>query len=439
MALWPFKKKSVSTVPSGHNGWGWGGIVREPFTTAWQQNKELLPTNVRQFFAIYSCTTLISADISKLQVEVKRRDSNKVWETVENKYSKLLDRPNRYQNGIQFIQWWITSKLTTGNTYVLKQRSASGIEALYILDPEKVLPLIADDGSVYYQLSLDTLTNVKETTVVVPASEIIHDRYQPQFHPLIGISPIYAAALAGALGKKIQEDSHKFFANGASPGGILSAPGAISKDTAETLKAEWQTNYSGENAGRVAVVGDGLRFEPMRAKSVDSQLVEQLKLSADIVASCFHVPPFKIGMGTPPTKPQDGNLIYYSDCLQVLIEELEACLDHGLELSAGMRTELDTDDLLRMDAATIIDTLAKGVGGSIYAPNEARRKAGLKPLEGGDSIYMQQQNYSLEALAKRDSMTDPFNLAKPEPITEPEPIDPLASISADELEELLND
>jgi|SRR5690554_1212040 len=438
MALWPFKKKSVSTLPSGHS-WGWGGIVREPFTGAWQQNKELLPSNVRQFFAIYSCTTLISADISKLQVEVKRRDSNKVWETVENKYSNLLDRPNRYQNGIQFIQWWITSKLTTGNTYVLKQRSASGIEALYILDPEKVLPLIADDGSVYYQLSLDTLTNVKETTVVVPASEIIHDRYQPQFHPLIGISPIYAAALAGALGKKIQEDSHKFFANGASPGGILSAPGAISKDTAETLKAEWQTNYSGENAGRVAVVGDGLRFEPMRAKSVDSQLVEQLKLSSDIVASCFHVPPFKIGMGTPPTKPQDGNLIYYSDCLQVLIEELEACLDHGLELSAGMRTELDTDDLLRMDAATIIDTLAKGVGGSIYAPNEARRKAGLKPLEGGDSIYMQQQNYSLEALAKRDSLSDPFNLAKPEPITEPEPIDPLESISADELEGLLND
>ena len=417
MSLWSRafrrKDKALSSVPV--TGSSWGSLVREPFTTAWQQNKELLPANVRQFFAIYSCTTLISADISKLQVDVKHRDSNKVWETVENKYSKLLDRPNRYQNGIQFIQWWITSKLTTGNTYVLKQRSGSGIEALYILDPEKVLPLIADDGSVYYQLSLDKLTNVKETTIVVPASEIIHDRYQPQFHPLIGISPIYAAALAGALGKKIQEDSHKFFANGASPGGILSAPGAISKATAETLNKEWQTNYSGENAGRVAVVGDGLRFEPMRAKSVDSQLVEQLKISADIVASCFHVPPFKIGMGTPPTKPQDGNLIYYSDCLQVLIEELEACLDHGLELSAGMRTELDTDDLLRMDAATIIDTLAKGVGGSIYAPNEARRKAGLKPLEGGDSIYMQQQNYSLEALSKRDAQENPFGTASLEP------------------------
>ena len=72
-----------------------------------------------------------------------------------------------------------------------------------------------------------------------------------------------------------------------------------------------------------------LKFEAMRAKSVDSQLVEQLKLSADVVASCFHVPPYKIGMGTAPSKPQEANLTYYSDCLQVLIEEFEACLDDG--------------------------------------------------------------------------------------------------------------
>lgn len=410
--MWPFRKKSLNSVLNQ----GWWPWIREPFTGAWQQNKEIRLSDVRDFFAIYSCTTLIAADISKLAAQVKRRDSDRVWQIVENDTHRLLSRPNRYQNGLQFRQWWITSKLINGNAYILKQRGPSKIEALYVLDPQKVLPLVADDGSVYYQLSLDNLAGVHETQVVVPASEIIHDRYQPQFHPLVGISPVYSAALAGALGKKIQEDSRTFFENGASLSGVLSAPGAISKETAKSLSDQWNTNFTGAKAGRVAVVGDGLKFEPMRAKGVDSQIVEQLKLSAEVVASCFHVPPFKIGMGQAPTKPQEGNLIYYSDCLQVLIEEMEACLDDGLELPANTMIELDTDDLLRMDSATIYDTLAKGVGGSISTPNEARAKVGLKPLEGGDSIYMQQQNFSLEALARRDAQEDPFNKsAQPEP------------------------
>jgi phage portal protein BeeE len=31
--------------------------------------------------------------------------------------------------------------------------------------------------------------------VIVPAREIIHDRFNCLFHPLVGISPLYAAAL----------------------------------------------------------------------------------------------------------------------------------------------------------------------------------------------------------------------------------------------------
>lgn len=411
MRLWPFgKEKNLNTVPAGSAGMGgWFGVIREPFTTAWQQNKELAPDQVRSFFAIYSCMTLISADISKMAAEVKRRNSDGVWHVVENATTKLLDKPNRYQNSVQFRQWWATSKLSAGNTYALKERTLAGaVKALYILDPSKVMPLIASDGSVYYQLNTDELAGIKEGQLVVPASEIIHDRYQPQFHPLVGISPIYAAALAGALGRRIQSDSHEFFSNGASPGGLLSAPGAISDETASRLKAHWDANYSGKNAGKVAVVGDGLKFEPMKSKSVDSQLVEQLRLSADIVASCFHVPPFKIGMGTAPSKPQEANLAYYSDCLQVLIEEFEACMKDGLELPQGTIVELDTDDLMRMDKLTQIEMLAKAVGGSVMTPNAAMLELNQKPVTGGDTIYMQQQNFSLEALSKRDAQADPF-------------------------------
>lgn len=405
------QEKTLSSVPVGRGGWR---TIFDPYPGAWQRNDEISAADLSSFFAIYSCITLIAGDISKLRVRVMALGSDGIL--AEQPTPEALRRPNRYQNHIQFKQWWETSKLSQGNAYGLKQRDRAGkIEAIYILDPCRVRPMVADDGSVYYELSTDTLNGVAETTVTVPASEVIHDRYQPQHHPLVGVSPIAAAALSGKLGLRIQQDSQTFFGNGARPGGILVAPGAISEDTASRLKQHWDDNYSGSNSGKVAVLGDGLKFEPMRATSVDSQLVEQLKLSAEVVCSCFHVPPFKIGFGTLPSgKVEEMNLIYYSDCLQVLIEEFEQCMTDGLALPNSHSVELDIDSLWRMDSESKFRMLSEAIKG-VMAPNEARRRVNLKPVDGGDSVYMQQQNFSLEALAKRDAQDDPFGKGQPEP------------------------
>src|SRR5690606_20504727 len=108
-----------------------------------------------------------------------------------------LRKPNRYQNRIQFFEWWITSKLLRGNTYVLKERDGRGVvQRLHLLDPSRVQVLVATDGSVFYQISQDDLAGVPEASVAVPASEIIHDRMNCLFHPLVGVSPIFASGIA---------------------------------------------------------------------------------------------------------------------------------------------------------------------------------------------------------------------------------------------------
>jgi len=43
----------------------------------------------------------------------------------------------------------------------------------------------------------------------------------------------------------------------------------------------------------------------------------------------------------------------------------------------------------------------------------------LAPVVGGETPYLQQQNFALSALARRDSSEDPFGTAKAEPATEP--------------------
>ena len=412
-----FKRSPVSSaVGTGTGGW-WPIVVNEPFTGAWQRNQELRAPTVLAHYAVYACVTLIANDIGKLRQRLMELDADGIWlETTSPSFSPVLRKPNGYQNHIQFKQWWQTSKLTKGNAYGLKLRDNRGIvTGIYILDPDKVTVLVAENGDVYYQCNGDELNEIGSGGVTVPASEIIHDRMNCLFHPLVGVSPLYACALAACQSLKMQNDSSTFFENGARPGGILSAPGAISDETAARLKAHWDANYTGQNAGKVAVVGDDLKFQQMKMSATDSQLIEQFKLTAEMICTAFHVPPSKVGVTTSPTgtTAAQENQKYYSDCIQVLVEEYEACMDDGLSVPDKYGVELDIDGLLRMDMGTLVETLKLAVGAGIMAPNEGRYRLNLPPVLGGESPMIQEQNYSLAAIAKRDAQADPFGTAQP--------------------------
>lgn len=405
------RKSAGQSYPVDNRG-GWNPFVREPYSGAWQNNDGWELDCVLAFPTVYSCITLISNDIAKLPPRTVRETEQKIWVAYTDQAVKpLLVKPNRFQNHIQFKQWWITSKLIRGNAYALKQRASNGaISALYVLDPSRVQVLVAPDGSVFYQLGMDWLNGCYQASITVPASEIIHDRMNCLFHPLVGISPLFASGLAANTGLRIQNDASKFFANGANPSGILTAPGEIAQATADRLKTHWETNYTGKNAGRVAVLGDGLEFQAMRMNSVDAQLIEQMKWSDLAVCSTFHVPPYKVGVGQMPSQSnvEALTLDYYTQCLQILIEEFELCMDQGLEMKDGTGIELDLDVLFRMDSTTLVKMLGEEVGAGIGSPDEARLRLNKPPVSGGNTPYLQEQNFSLAALAKRDAQEDPW-------------------------------
>ena len=416
---------------------GWFPIIREPFTGAWQRGRSHRMTAVEAHYAVYSNITLIASDMSKMCIKLVEQDANGIWNEVSvPSFSPVLRKPNRYQNRIKFIEQWVVSKLRRGNTYVLKQREGRTlVNAMYVLNPDRCRPLVAPDGAVYYKVSPDNLSGIEEE-VAIPASEIIHDTMCPLFHPLVGISPLIACGLAAIQGMSIQESSTKFFENGALPGGILTAPSTIDDVTAARLKEHWEQNYTGENAGRVAVLGDGLKYERMAMTAVEAQLIEQLKWTAETICSCFHVPAYMVGVGTPPAynNIEALNQQYYSQCLQSLIENIELLLDEGLGLDSVKNhtygTEFDLDGLLRMDTATQYKTLGEGIGSALLTPNEGRKRINLKPVKGGDTPYLQQQNFSLAALDRRDTSDDPFALQPKKDQNTPTPAEQQAAESA---------
>jgi phage portal protein BeeE len=138
-----------------------------------------------------------------------------------------------------------------------------------------------------------------------------------------------------------------------------------------------------------------------------------------------------IGVGPPPPYANVEPLLqqYYSQCIQSLLVNFEKCYEEGVGLLEPVNgtqygVEFDIDDLIWMDTATRTKAAGDAVHAGALSPDEARWKYfGLGPVTGGDTPYMQQQMFSLKALAVRDA-SDPFAKPTPAPLASPTPAPP---------------
>lgn len=393
------------------------GLITETSPGGWQRNDDVSLATVFSHPTVFRCVGLIQSDLGKMRLMLLAEESGVNVEIDNPAYSPVLRKPNHFQTRQQFIETWVNSKLVFGNTYVLKRRDQRGVViGLYVLDPSRVTILGAPDGSLFYELHTDDIASIRQS-VRVPAREMIHDRMPALFHPLFGVSPLYAAAGIALHGLNIHHTSNVFQANGAHPGGLVTYEKHIPQDAADRIKNYWQTEFGGDNAGKVAVLGDNAKYLPVEPmKAVDTQLIEQQNWIDEKICSCFGMPPHKVGVGDQPNynNIEALNQQYWSECLQHMAEAIQTLLIEGLDARPYL-IRLDKTDLLRMDTATMVKAASEGIRAGFLAPNEARRIFfDLPPVEGGDTPYMQHQDYSLGALARRDA-ENPAPSGAPEP------------------------
>ncbi len=388
--------------------------IMEPFIGAWQSNVSVTLEDVTSHPTAWACITLIASDIAKNCVRLVEEDDDGIWNVVEasSPFWPVLRKPNSYQTRIEFFEAWMISKLTRGNTYVLKERQdlRGIVTAMHVLDPSRVTPLVAPDGAVYYQVKKDDLSGIRDDQMFFPASEIVHDRMPTLYHPLVGVSPIlHAAGVAAVQGLKIQSTQTNLFSKGAAPGGIITAPLHIPPEAAARVKAQVDGYASsGDRVGEVMILGDGMTFTNTHMTAVDTELIKQLDWSDKKICSVYHVPTYMVGVTEhPPYNNVEAQArVYYQQCLQIHFEKIELLLDEGLGIEkAGKGTEFDLDNLLRMDSATMMSTLKEGVGAAILTPDEARLKLNYAPVAGGNTPYMQEQNWPLRLLSQRELPT----------------------------------
>jgi HK97 family phage portal protein len=372
---------------------------------AWQQHDDGLTEadqgTVMTTAVVYACIRLLAWDIAKLPVVIKRLTAG-IWSLADHQVlGLLLRKPNYYQTWIDFIQSWLYSYLITGNAYIVKVRDAGRFSQLIVLDPCKVQPMVSPTtGAIWYRVGEDPLTPVTEDDTLIAAADIIHHRYMAWGHPLLGTSLLVRAQMASRMRQGILETNAGLTESNAVPPGILIAPPGLNDDQLKALETKWNNPAA---TGRTRVVDAAFTFQSLQAKFIDSQAKEFAEIGGIDVCVACGVPPWKVGLGERPSGELEAlNIMYYQDALQLPIEHIEQLLDTGLEVEKDVYICIEREELFLLDSksrATVDAILIKGIG----TPNEIRRKWNLPPVTGGDSVYMQQQNYSLEALSKRDS------------------------------------
>ena len=170
---------------------------------------------------------------------------------------------------------------------------------MYILDPSRVTPFVAEDGSV-------ALSARPRRAESVGADHRAGAGNHPRrVLPAVPSALWSLANLRGGLsGYARLDDSHELvavflecLAARRHPDGA----GADATETVDRISLWWQENFSGDNTGKIAVMADGLHYEPMAVTAERSKLVEQLKMTDEDIAKCYHMPKHKIGIG--PTRP----------------------------------------------------------------------------------------------------------------------------------------
>lgn len=284
--------------------------------------------------------------------------------------------------------------LLWGNHYAEKQfNEVMDVVALWPINPEKMKPVRnKKTGQLEYELK-----RPNGGQLIFPAWKIFHMPGMG-FDGLMGYSVLNMAS--NSLGTSIASEKHagSTFRNGASIKGVLKHPGKLDRrgEGLKNLRESWQAVYGGAGAaGKVAILEEGMDFQPMQLNPQDLQLLETRTFNVLEIARWLNMPPHKLKELTRSTftNIENEQLSYYTDTLFPWYTRWEEsvkwqCLQE--DEHDKYFVEFMIDSILRADIKTRNESFEIMRRNGALNADEWRAKINMNPIGGkaGDVYWM---------------------------------------------------
>ena len=360
--------------------------------------KMVTERSAMQMTAVYSCVRILSEAVASLPLHVYKYNENGGKEKAVNHplYFLLHDEPNPEMTSFVFRETLMTHLLLWGNAYAQIIRNGRGeIIALYPLMPNRMTVDRDDKGQLYYQYntSKEDAPTMNGSIVNLKPSDVLHIPGLG-FDGLVGYSPIAMAKNAIGMAIACEEYGAKFFANGATPGGILEHPGTV-KDP-QRVRDSWTSAFGGSsNANKVAVLEEGMKYTPISISPEQAQFLETRKFQINELARIFRVPPHMVGdlEKSSFSNIEQQSLEFVKYTLDPWVTRWEQAIVRSL-LSADEKTKyfvkFNVDGLLRGDYQSRMNGYAIGRQNGWMSANDIRELENLDriPEEEGGNLYL---------------------------------------------------
>jgi len=333
-----------------------------------------------QMTAVYSCVRILAEAVAGLPLHLYKYTTSggKEKALFHPLYFLLHDEPNPEMSSFVFRETLMTHLLLWGNAYAQIIRNGKGeVIALYPLMPNRMRVDRDSKGELYYSYTRysDEAPAINGMTVTLRPSDVLHIPGLG-FDGLVGYSPIAMAKNAIGLAMATEEYGAKFFANGAAPGGVLEHPGTI-KDP-QKVKESWNMAYQGSsNAHRVAVLEEGMKYQPIGISPEQAQFLETRKFQINEIARIFRIPPHMIGdlEKSSFSNIEQQSLEFVKYTLDPWVIRWEQAISRSLLRTDEKKllfAKFNVDGLLRGDYTSRMNGYAIGIQNGFMCPNDAR-------------------------------------------------------------------
>ncbi len=358
---------------------------------------DVTPATAMRVRTVFSCVRVISEAVGQLPVHVYRRlDERRRERVTDHPVAKLLQAPNPIMRRTTFLEQQTAQMCLWGASFANR-----------VFDS-----LTGETIALYPWQSASVTAEAVPTTDARGYPSLVkryqyQDRYYTQEQVLqvlllsmdgvTPMSPIRQNSMALSVAQQQQKFADQFYRNGVKLAGVLEHPSKLGPEAAARLRENWSAVYHGAaNAGKVAVLEEGMKFAPLVMPLEDAQFIETAKYSREEIAAIFRVPPHMIGHMDRATfsNIEHQSLEFAVYTLTPYLVKLEA------ELAAMLFTEADAQThYLRFN----LDALARGDLKSRYEAYAIARQWGWasandvldledrNPIENGD-IYLHPMN-----------------------------------------------
>ena len=380
----------------------YGGSAYSFFFGRSTSGKNVNERTAMQTTAVYSCVRILAEAVASLPIHVYRYTETGKERVYDHPlYYLLHDEPNPEMTSFVFRETLMSHLLIWGNAYAQVIRDGSGrVLSLYPLLPDKMEVDRDEHGRLFYTYTRNTDENPN-------FSEYGRVRLKPEdvlhipglgFDGLVGYSPIAMAKNAVGMTLACEEYGASFFENGATPGGVLEHPGVL-KDPAK-VRESWHSVYGGsKNAGKVAVLEEGMKYQQIGIPPEEAQFLETRKFQIDEIARLYRIPPHMVGDldKSSFSNIEQQSLEFVKYTLDPWVIRWEQSIQRALLLPQEKReyfVKMNVDGLLRGDYESRMKGYSIGIQNGFMCPNDVRRleSMDLIPVEEGGEYFLTNGN-----------------------------------------------